>query len=616
MMTSTAPTAVSVGASAPGYPNSVDSSPRSRRGDSLNEPLASSAAAASSRLRVMCSYGGRIVPRPADKSLCYLGGETRMVTVDRGSSFADLSAKLSRDLLGGRPFSLKYQLPNEDLDALISVTTDEDLENMIEELDRISAATAAPTSPGGGGSRRSRRPRLFLFPSNPESAPSSFMGSLLDESKSETWFVDALNTAIGGMGIDGLPCGRSTDSASVVCLLGLEDDSSVHNRSGGGQQPESVQVVLPHRDSSGTLVRHGQNLNSVPGSPMLDKSPSLGSNSSTPSLSNLPSILVTTADPHADHHINGVDDHFAHMNPSTDKEPLHAVRHQPPPPLPLPIASVPTPTIYPTSRDFDDDDDRSNHGGSVLEPPQPTKPGDPVSRLTYLNAISDPKVSFDPTYRVPVPVTGCVSPPTQAEHILQHQQSQPQFIPPNARYIHHPAVGTVLPVPSYYPIAAPPVQQPTPTQPFHPQFRMCYVPLAAAPPNLGDPSSVPPSAKLAVAVPSVPTKPELPVNSYMSAPAPAPAPASLQPQLIRVASNPHAGTGYHVMQQQALLPRTPATSVTYGAEVAATPGHPALYHARAFSRPVVIPQQYQTVCSTAVTRHAAPPGDSNTSGTS
>ncbi|CAL9771022.1 unnamed protein product, partial [Musa acuminata subsp. burmannicoides] len=74
--------------------------------------------------------------------------------------------------------------------------------------------------------------------------------------------------------------------------------------------------------------------------------------------------------------------------------------------LPLPIASVPTPTIYPTSRDFDDDDDRSNHGGSVLEPPQPTKPGDPVSRLTYLNAISDPKVSFDPTYRVPVPVTG------------------------------------------------------------------------------------------------------------------------------------------------------------------------------------------------------------------
>lgn len=236
------------------------------------------------------------------------------------------------------------------------------------------------------------------------------------------------------------------------------------------------------------------------------------------------------------------------------------------------------------------------------------------SRPTYLNAISDPKVSSDPSYRVPVPVTGYVSPSTQAEQLLQHQQSQPQFIPPNARYIQHPAVGTVLPVPPYFPIAARPVQQLTPTQPFHPQFRMCYVPLAAAPPNLGDPSSVPPSAKLAVAVPSVPTTPELPVNSYRSAPAPAP--ASLQPQLIRVASNPHAGTGYHVMQQQALLPRTPATAVTYGAELAATPGHPALYHARAFSRPVVIPQQYQTVCSTAVTRHAAAPGDSNTSGAS
>ncbi|CAL9100633.1 unnamed protein product, partial [Musa textilis] len=611
-MTSTAPAAVSVGASAPGYPSSVDSSPRSRRGDSLNEPLASSAAAASSRLRVMCSYGGRIAPRPTDKSLCYLGGETRMVSVDRGSSFADLSAKLSRDLLGGRPFSLKYQLPNEDLDALISVTTDEDLENMIEELDRISAATAAPTSSGGGGSRRSRRLRLFLFPSNPESAPSSSMGSLLDESKSETWFVDALNTAIGEMGMDGLLCGHSTDSATVDCLVGLEDDSSVHNRSGcGGQQPESVQVVLPHRDSSGTLVRHGQNLNSVPGSPMLDKSPSLGSNSSTPSLSNLPPIPVTTADPHADHHINGVDDHFAHVNPSSDKEPLRAVHHQPPPPLPLPTASAPTPTIYPTSRDFDDvdddDDDRSNHGGSVLKPPQPTKPGDPVSRPTYLNAISDPKVSSDPSNRVPVPVTdvsGYVSQSTQAEQLRQHQQSHPQFIPPNARCIHHPAVGAVPPVPSYYPIAPRPVQQTTPTQPFHPQFRMCYVPLAAAPPNLADPSSVPPPAKLVVAVPSVPTNPELPANSYRSVPAP----ASLQPQLIRVASNPHAGTGYHVMQPQALLPRTPATAATYGAEVAAAPGHPELYHARASSRPVVIPQQYQAACSTAVTRHAAAPG--------
>ncbi|OWM82348.1 hypothetical protein CDL15_Pgr001922 [Punica granatum] len=34
-----------------------------------------------------------------------------------------------------RPFTLKYQLPNEDLDSLITVSTDKDLDNMIDEHD-------------------------------------------------------------------------------------------------------------------------------------------------------------------------------------------------------------------------------------------------------------------------------------------------------------------------------------------------------------------------------------------------------------------------------------------------------------------------------------------------
>ena len=41
------------------------------------------------QLCLMCSFGGRIVPRPTDKSLCYLGGETRIVAVDRHASLAE-----------------------------------------------------------------------------------------------------------------------------------------------------------------------------------------------------------------------------------------------------------------------------------------------------------------------------------------------------------------------------------------------------------------------------------------------------------------------------------------------------------------------------------------------
>ncbi|CAL9183773.1 unnamed protein product [Musa hybrid cultivar] len=631
--------AVSVGGSGPGYPDSVDSSPRSRGGDSWDEPFTSSAAA-SSRLRVMCSYGGRIVPRPTDNSLCYLGGETRMVIVDRHSSLADLSAKLSRDLLGGRPFSLKYQLPNEDLDSLISVTTDEDLENMIEELDRISAATAPPASSIGGGSARSPRLRLFLFPSISDSAPSSAIGSLLDDSKSETWFVDALNSAIGGMGVDAL----STDSASVNCLLGLEDDSSVHSRSGygggGGGHSEAEQLVLPRPDSSGKLVRHGQD---VPGSPMLDQASSFGSTSSAPSLSNLPPIPVPTdGRAAAEQRISGIDDHFAHMGLSPDsatrpdegfKEPRYAPHHQPPPPIPLPTASPPSSTTSPIenlNRDFSDDD-RSDHGG-VLRPSQATEPTqvdaptpDPVSRPTYLNP------SSDAMYRGPSPVrdaSGYVMASAQLEQLQQqqshphlNQQQQPQLTSANPHYIHHhPAAGTVVPMPSYYSIAAHSMQQSPQTYQIDPQIPMYYMPvrhtspytLGTVQPNLMDPNYI---SSTAAPASGIVTKPDLP--SYYKTTATAPAPAAMQPQLFRVAANqthPYAGTGYNVIQHPHLS-QTPATMANFGYEAAAGPVHPQMYYSQASSQAALAPQ-YQMVSSTTAIPDAAALGDSNTSRTS
>ena len=75
---------------------------------------------------------------------------------------------------------LKYQLPGEDLDALISVTNDEDLEHMMLEYDRLCRP-----------SNKQARLRLFLFPLTPLASTS--FGS--NETKSERqWFVDALNS--------------------------------------------------------------------------------------------------------------------------------------------------------------------------------------------------------------------------------------------------------------------------------------------------------------------------------------------------------------------------------------------------------------------------------------
>ncbi|KAG8383232.1 hypothetical protein BUALT_Bualt05G0163000 [Buddleja alternifolia] len=90
-------------------------------------------------LKFLCSYGGRILPRYPDGKLRYHGGDTRVLSVDRSISFSELLVKLGE--LCGNSVILRCQLPTEDLDALVSITSDEDLINLIEEYDRAAAAT-------------------------------------------------------------------------------------------------------------------------------------------------------------------------------------------------------------------------------------------------------------------------------------------------------------------------------------------------------------------------------------------------------------------------------------------------------------------------------------------
>ncbi|KAL6969407.1 hypothetical protein U1Q18_029120 [Sarracenia purpurea var. burkii] len=92
-------------------------------------------------IKFLCSYGGRILPRYPDGKLRYLGGETRVLAVDRSISFSELLVKLGE--LCGSSVSLRCQLPTEDLDALVSITSDEDLANLIEEYDRVASPTSA-----------------------------------------------------------------------------------------------------------------------------------------------------------------------------------------------------------------------------------------------------------------------------------------------------------------------------------------------------------------------------------------------------------------------------------------------------------------------------------------
>lgn len=77
---------------------------------------------------------------------------------------------------------LKYQQPDEDLDALVSVVNDDDVVNMMEEYDKLGS--------GDGFTRL----RIFLF-SSPEMDGSSGYD---DQRESERRYVDALNNLVEG----------------------------------------------------------------------------------------------------------------------------------------------------------------------------------------------------------------------------------------------------------------------------------------------------------------------------------------------------------------------------------------------------------------------------------
>ncbi|KAF8779439.1 hypothetical protein HU200_002711 [Digitaria exilis] len=114
------------------------------------------------RIKILCSFGGRIVPRPHDGVLKYVGGETRVLAVPRSIPFRELKKKVE-EMFKTEVAAIKYQLLSlaEDLDVLVSVTCDEDLAHMLDEYDRLEAKRSPTASP---------RFRVYVFAPQPASA--------------------------------------------------------------------------------------------------------------------------------------------------------------------------------------------------------------------------------------------------------------------------------------------------------------------------------------------------------------------------------------------------------------------------------------------------------------
>ncbi|XP_010656540.1 uncharacterized protein LOC100251651 isoform X1 [Vitis vinifera] len=138
------------------------------------------------KVKFLCSFGGKILPRPSDGMLRYVGGHTRIICLRRDVSFNELVQKMVDTY--GQPVVIKYQLPEEDLDALVSVSCPDDLENMMDEYEKLVERS----------SDGSAKLRVFLFSAS-ELDPSDMVqfGNFNDSGQR---YFDAVNGIMDGIG--------------------------------------------------------------------------------------------------------------------------------------------------------------------------------------------------------------------------------------------------------------------------------------------------------------------------------------------------------------------------------------------------------------------------------
>ncbi|OMO52255.1 Phox/Bem1p [Corchorus capsularis] len=190
------------------------------------------------KVKFLCSFGGKILPRPSDGMLRYVGGQTRIISLRRDVSFNDFMQKMVDTY--GQPVIVKYQLPDEDLDALVSISCSDDLDNMMDEYEKVVERS----------SDGSAKLRVFLFSAS-ELDPSGMVqfGDLHDSGQK---YVEAVNGII-----DGVACGitRKESIASVAStqnsdFSGTEAVDSIGASQGDVNGPPSTNMLSPSGNSA------------------------------------------------------------------------------------------------------------------------------------------------------------------------------------------------------------------------------------------------------------------------------------------------------------------------------------------------------------------------------
>ncbi|KAL1815033.1 hypothetical protein DCAR_0519262 [Daucus carota subsp. sativus] len=166
------------------------------------------------KIKILCSFGGKILPRPRDGKLRYVGGETRIIRLRKDISWEEIWQKATAIYI--YTHLIKYQLPGEELDALVSVSSDEDLQNMMEECSVL------------GDGEGSKKLRMFLFSVN--DLDDANIGLASTGGDSEVQYVVAVNGMDIGLRNESTLHGLASSLATNLDELNVQNVSRDTNK--------------------------------------------------------------------------------------------------------------------------------------------------------------------------------------------------------------------------------------------------------------------------------------------------------------------------------------------------------------------------------------------------
>ncbi|CAH1426700.1 unnamed protein product [Lactuca virosa] len=89
----------------------------------------------SKKIKFHHSYGGTFKVCPNDGKLKYIGGINKIMTVDQTITYTELIVKMWD--ICGPSMNLRCKLPRDDFYLLVQVTSDKDLNYVMEEYERV-----------------------------------------------------------------------------------------------------------------------------------------------------------------------------------------------------------------------------------------------------------------------------------------------------------------------------------------------------------------------------------------------------------------------------------------------------------------------------------------------